>query len=451
MFNNKKDVLLESVKKVMQESELHRKLEAELNEAYGIASRAALPHEYVAEYDAILEGIKNGEETIEQLNKRMSNAAKKPGPTVDAPTDEANNSKRDDRAKLRKYFDRKKIDEAKNNLSDDQKKLAALGTVAFGKGNENEIDKHDLGAARKGHAHKVDLEEKATEAQKAKIAKVMHKWKQGKEHIGKSEKTVPVTKEGQKQAVAIALSQAGLSKKKRMDESLEAIHEEIRNTLWEKLDYVYENYGKEAAMEMYASLTEEEQAILETVDTAPARYQGSKGVKGTRVDPYEGGNIAFARPSRTSPPAATPAAPNGKNLQTGSFTNTASSGAPNPSPSPLPTGRSYMKGPGGIQNQQTTPATPAERGFDRSSMQQQERDVERKPIIAASAAQFGGQAASPTATTAAPKSETPPARQPPATPARQPAARPAPSSSDGGAIQNKQTPWGDIWGANVGN
>ena len=54
MFNNKKDVLLESVKKVIQESERHRKLEAELNEAYGIVSRAALPNEYVAEYDAIL-------------------------------------------------------------------------------------------------------------------------------------------------------------------------------------------------------------------------------------------------------------------------------------------------------------------------------------------------------------------------------------------------------------
>lgn len=41
----------------------------------------------------------------------------------------------------------------------------------------------------------------------------MHHWKEGEQHIGKSDKKVPRTKEGQKQAVAIALSQTGQSKK----------------------------------------------------------------------------------------------------------------------------------------------------------------------------------------------------------------------------------------------
>jgi hypothetical protein len=49
----------------------------------------------------------------------------------------------------------------------------------------------------------------ATPAQKRKIGKVMHEWKQGDLHIGKSDKVV----KNPKQAIAIALSEAGLSKK----------------------------------------------------------------------------------------------------------------------------------------------------------------------------------------------------------------------------------------------
>ena len=41
----------------------------------------------------------------------------------------------------------------------------------------------------------------------------MGEWKEGELNIGKSDKKVPRTKEGQKQAVAIALSQTGQSKK----------------------------------------------------------------------------------------------------------------------------------------------------------------------------------------------------------------------------------------------
>jgi len=48
-----------------------------------------------------------------------------------------------------------------------------------------------------------------------KFGKVMHHWKEGKQHIGRSDKTVPHTKEGQKQAVAIAMSMTGRSKNKK--------------------------------------------------------------------------------------------------------------------------------------------------------------------------------------------------------------------------------------------
>jgi len=44
---------------------------------------------------------------------------------------------------------------------------------------------------------------KETKGEK-KFKKVMHNWTEGEPHIGKSDKKVPKTKKGQKQALAIA-------------------------------------------------------------------------------------------------------------------------------------------------------------------------------------------------------------------------------------------------------
>lgn len=61
------------------------------------------------------------------------------------------------------------------------------------------------------------MAKKPTKAQ-AKIGKVMHEWKAGKLHAGKDPdgkgpKKAPVVK-SQKQAIAVALRQAGVAKKK---------------------------------------------------------------------------------------------------------------------------------------------------------------------------------------------------------------------------------------------
>jgi hypothetical protein len=53
---------------------------------------------------------------------------------------------------------------------------------------------------------------KASKSQAAKIGKVMHEWKAGTLNTGS--KTGPVVK-SKKQAVAIALSQAGMAKPKK--------------------------------------------------------------------------------------------------------------------------------------------------------------------------------------------------------------------------------------------
>jgi len=52
---------------------------------------------------------------------------------------------------------------------------------------------------------------KSKKAKDEKMATVMHHWKEGEQHIGKSKKKVPRTKKGQKQAIAIGLSMSGQS------------------------------------------------------------------------------------------------------------------------------------------------------------------------------------------------------------------------------------------------
>lgn len=154
---NKNDPLIGAVQEVMKRNQTERNATKLVNEKFGITDRRALPHERQHEWDSAYKSVLN------------------------------------------------------EGLHPNQQKLDVHEPE------KDELTKHDfkmLRAKKKKTMEEENLQEKATEGQKAKIAKVMHKWKQGKENIGKSDKTVPVTKSGQKQAVAIALSKAGLSKKK---------------------------------------------------------------------------------------------------------------------------------------------------------------------------------------------------------------------------------------------
>ena len=57
MFNKfKSDPLAESVKQVMSGNDVRRQVESQLNEELGIFNKRALPHEYVTEYETVLEG-----------------------------------------------------------------------------------------------------------------------------------------------------------------------------------------------------------------------------------------------------------------------------------------------------------------------------------------------------------------------------------------------------------
>jgi hypothetical protein len=118
------------------------------------------------------------------------------------------------------------------------------------------VDGGDLAALRAGE----HLNEKATKSQKGKVHKVMDEFERNKLHSGSKEG--PVVK-SRKQAVAIALNQAGLlSNKKRVDESLESILEEIAYNLQEQFVNIYENGNYDMMNEFLNSLTEEQAELL---------------------------------------------------------------------------------------------------------------------------------------------------------------------------------------------
>lgn len=86
MFTNKKDPLVDSVRKVMEQNELRRQVESALNEELGISSRKAVPHEHLASYDAMLEEAYKNAIDENALIKAVGTALMRRGTSVANPS-----------------------------------------------------------------------------------------------------------------------------------------------------------------------------------------------------------------------------------------------------------------------------------------------------------------------------------------------------------------------------
>ena len=326
MFNNKNDPVADTIKGIMNRTALRNKVEEALNEQLGVSSRKAIPHEYLAQYDAMLA------EQHAQAEKKTGASKPTEGDEAEAGQFQSTREISGDRTETRgpDYLEKlnnqgsytlparegKAVSPLKNlqeKLSPKQKKLAAKA------GNPNKIEDVDLKKLRKDKTlDEQQLQEKATEEEKEKVARVMREYEEGKLHSG-SKKGPKVTKK--KQAVAIAMSQAGLSNKKKMDESLQSIQEEIRNNLIQKLNYIYESEGEDAANAYFETLSEQERGILSEVEaklsgvigTGPGSYRNLDKSNAPRT-PFYAKQVAqraaekalYTQPTATPP--ATPAA-----------------------------------------------------------------------------------------------------------------------------------------------
>ena len=309
MFNKKNDPLVESVKAVMKQNEVHRQAEAALNEELGISSKKALPHEYHAQYDALLEAKLNEKLTPEA--KHLIRQAMGPPGTPKPP----------DIRKIIRIARSNPKNVEEEAYSRKQKKLAMLGNAAGHGGNPEEIDEPDLSAARKGHAHKVGLEEKkltsAETSKKEELVKEMKKGDWSKRYGERGKKVMYAT--AAKMAKKLAEDQGDVKPgdvKPKADKSLaESIIDEIRENLEANLIAIHES-GDDELFENYVnSLTEEELDILGlNEDWRSAAFGdntsgGSLSNAGYRTPPsVAAAQARGARPQQQARPAPTSAA-----------------------------------------------------------------------------------------------------------------------------------------------
>jgi len=165
--------------------------------------------------------------------------------------------------------------------------------------------------AKRRMKSKMD-EEKATPAQQKKIEKVMGEFKKGELNSGSKEGPEVTSR---KQAVAIALSQAGLSKKKvDVKEDIDSIKEEIARTLFSKMNHLYETNDEAGLQSFIESLTEEqisiisERAGMEGVGSLAGDYV-SRGLGWLSRRARDFSNYTNPNPTPAARPATTAPAP----------------------------------------------------------------------------------------------------------------------------------------------
>ena len=175
MFNKKNyDPLVDSVKAVMEQNEFLRRVEAQVNEQFGVVSKNALPHELHAKYDAVLaeakkcgmyeEDGKDSDSSGLQSAKYHHDMAVKAHKAMQKPGSDKKilATRKALHEKLYRRLTGKKVEYSGQNvneaeLSPKQKKLAKIG------GHPGKIDKEDFDKLRANpsHAKKVGLEEKS--------------------------------------------------------------------------------------------------------------------------------------------------------------------------------------------------------------------------------------------------------------------------------------------------
>jgi hypothetical protein len=310
MFNKKNyDPLVDSVKAVMEQNEFLRRVEAQVNEQFGVASKNALPHELHAKYDAVLAEAKKCamyEEEKEdapatpehhraeaiRLHKAIKAGNKTP----------VNVAKKKQHEKEYKKMTGNKIkypESIDEKYSPKQQKFAMLGNVSGHGGDPEKIDKQDLKAARGGHAHKVGLEEKQDDKASKIISHEMKKFKAGELHSGKKGPGKGPVVKSREQAVAIALDVArrkgaNVSPKKSdskesgvMKEDIQSLLEEIRTNLEEEMAYIFENYDEATFADYVNSLTEEQLAILGLVEQQEPKPGFGRGLPPSALRTYK--------------------------------------------------------------------------------------------------------------------------------------------------------------------
>ena len=75
MFKSK-DPLVESARQAMEKGIRDRAIESEINEAFGVESRKALPNEFHSDYDALLSEAKSCGKIDEALKDKIHKVAK---------------------------------------------------------------------------------------------------------------------------------------------------------------------------------------------------------------------------------------------------------------------------------------------------------------------------------------------------------------------------------------
>ena len=242
MFGNRKDPMIDTVQKVMDENARRRQIEADLNEELGIQDRKQLGHEKHDLYD-------------QALSQRINEAV----------------------------------------LSPKQKSLAAIG------GNPKKIDAPDLAKLRamKNEAKDVEANEeppfepdvkkstpwKNPQSKAKNMAREMMKKMKAKQDIKEEEQTDKTGKNKKAshdwasdprvaKAIKYQINQSGKQREKELKEeeqidkltnedlSLESIQEEIRNNLLERANHLLEHGSQEQIVEFMNDLTMEQRSIL---------------------------------------------------------------------------------------------------------------------------------------------------------------------------------------------